>query len=166
MSVSLRALRSIGVLCCGVALLTGCLPEIDVTGKVVLTVDTEQRPILLLYPCTGDVTWVNVSADREGLTDNEQNEEIGTWETSESVTEATELDPRALAAPWTGPTVTLETDRGYIASAVGSGEESVLSQVSWRMEALPTLEPGKMYRNLDLDSHDLSEVTAASLCED
>ncbi|USQ77223.1 hypothetical protein [Ornithinimicrobium cryptoxanthini] len=134
------------------AVLSGCIaPDVEVSGALGVTVDEEARPVLVVEACDGGATVVSLSFDREGLTDDEVNEDIGQWTAAEPVPGASELALHAPAAPWQGEAVELPVDRGYIAGGQGAAEGEVLTQVSFRGPDLAGLDPALVYRN-DPDS--------------
>ncbi len=128
--------------------LAGCIaPEVEVTGALGVTVDEEQRPVVVVQACQGAATGVDLSLDREGLADDEEAEKVGTWIADSPVSGGSELVLHAPRRPWAGDSVELAVDRGYVATAVGEGHGAVLSQVAFRGQDLADMEPGTVYVN-------------------
>lgn len=143
------------------ALGAGCIaPDIEVIGALGVTVDADQRAVLVVEACAGAAVAVDLSLDREGLSADEENEEAGSWSADAPVPGTSRLVPAAPRDPWHGDPVELTADRGYIATAVGAGDRDVLSQVAFRGSDLADLEPGTVYTN-DADP-DVRELTGRS----
>ena len=131
-----------------VASMAACIaPDPGVIGALGLTVDEEQRPVVVVEACAGAATGVDLFFDREGLADGEENEEVAAWISDAPVPGASELALHAPAGPWAGESVEVVVDRGYIATAVGEGGREVLSQVAFRSGDLAAMEPGTVYTN-------------------
>ncbi len=129
-----------------VASLSGCVaPDVEVIGALGVTVDEQQRPVVVVEACEGAATQVDLSFDREGLTEDEENEQVAAWTSDVPVPGTSELVLTAPAGPWAGEPVDVVLDRGYIATAVGEGDREVLSQVAFRGEDFATMEPGTVY---------------------
>ncbi len=147
MAVGNRAGALVGVAVV-VASLTGCIaPDIEVIGALGVAVDAEQRPVVVVETCEGAARGVDLSFDREGLTEDEENEQVAAWRSDVPVPGTSEVVLSAPAGPWAGESVELVGDRGYIATAVGEGDREVLSQVAFRGEDFATMEPGTVYIN-------------------
>lgn len=131
-----------------VASLTGCIaPDVEVIGALGVTVDEEQRPVVVVAACEGAATGVDLFFDRENLTKDEESEQVAAWVSDVPVPGTSELVLSAPAGPWVGESVEVVVDRGYIATAVGEGEREVLSQVAFRGEDFAEMEPGTVYIN-------------------
>jgi hypothetical protein len=144
-----------------VASLAGCIaPDVTVIGALGVTVDEEQRPVLVVEACQGAATEVSLFLDREGLTDDEENEQVEAWTSDAPVPGTSELVLHAPAGPWAGRSVAMVVDRGYVATAAGEGDREVLSQVAFRGGDLPAMEPGTVYTN-DTDP-DVRELVGRS----
>ena len=144
-----------------VASLTGCIaPDVEVIGALGVTVDEEQRPVLVVEACVGAATEVNLFLDHEGLTDDEENEQVAAWSSDVPGPGTSELVLHAPAGPWAGESVEVVVDRGYIATAVGEGDREVLSQVAFLGRDLAAMEPGTVYTN-DTDP-DVRELVGRS----
>lgn len=153
-----------------VASLSGCIaPEVEVIGALGVTVDAQQRPVIVVEACEGRAAGVDLSFDREGLADDEENQQVAAWVPDAPVAGTSELvlhDPRG---SWGGEAVDVAPDRGYIATAVGEGDREVLSQVAFRGADLADLEPGTVYLNdADPDVRELvgrsAEEFSADVC--
>ena len=58
-----------------VASMAGCIAtEVEVIGGLGVTVDEEQRAVVVVEACEGAATGVDLFFDRESLTDDEENE--------------------------------------------------------------------------------------------
>ena len=153
-----------------VASLTGCIaPDVEVIGALGVTVDEKQRPVLVVEACKGAATEVNLFLDREGLTGDEETEQVAAWISDAPMPGTSELVLHAPAGPWAGQAVEVAVDRGYIATAVGEGGGEVLSQVAFRGVDLAAMEPGTVYINdSDLDVRELvgriAEDFTADVC--
>ncbi len=131
-----------------VASLTGCIaPDVEVIGALGVTVDEEQRPVVVVEACKGMATAVDLSFDRESLTENDENEQVAAWISDVPVPGTSVLVLNAPAGPWTGESVEVVVDRGYIATAAGEGDRELLSQVAFRGEDFAAMEPGTVYTN-------------------
>ncbi len=108
-----------------------------------MTVDEEQRPVVVVEACEGAATRVDLSFDRESLTEDEGNEQVAAWISDEPVPGTSELVLNASAAPWAGESVEVVVDRGYVATALGEGDREVLSQVSFGGEDFPRWSLGR-----------------------
>ena len=131
-----------------VASLAGCIaPDVEVIGALGVTVDEEQRPVVVVEACAGAATEVDLFFDREGLAEDEENEQVAAWSSDVPVPGTSELVLHAPAGPWAGESVEMVVDRGYIATAVGEG--TVRCSVRWHSAARtsPTMEPGTVYIN-------------------
>jgi hypothetical protein len=128
--------------------LAGCVaPDVEVIGALGVTVDEEQRPVVVVEACEGAATEVDLFFDRESLGDDEENEQVATWTSDASVPGTSELALHAPAGPWAGESVEVRVDRGYIATAVGQGAREVLSQVAFHGGDLGDMELGTVYSN-------------------
>lgn len=126
----------------------GCIaPDVVVIGALGVTVDEEQRPILVVQSCEGAVAGVDLTFDREGLADDQENEQVAAWIPQAPVRGVSELVLHAPTDAWQGEAVDVVADRGYIASAVGEGDSEVLTQVAFRGMDLLEMRPGAVYRN-------------------
>lgn len=144
-----------------VASLAGCIgPDVEVIGALGITVDEEQRPVVVVEACVGAATGVDLYSDRESLTDAEENEQIAAWISDAPALGTSELVLHAPAGPWVGESVEVGADRGYIATAVGEGDREVLSEVAFRGGDLANMETGTVYTN-DTDP-DVRELVARS----
>ena len=131
-----------------VASLTGCIaPDVEVIGALGVTVDEEQRPVVVVEACEEAATEVDLFFDRESMTGDRENEQIAAWISDSPVPGTSELVLHAPAGPWVGESVEVIVDQGYIATAVGEGDREVLSQVAFRGEDLVDMEPGTVYIN-------------------
>lgn len=143
-----RVAVSTAVTTVALAALTGCIaPDVEVVGAVGVTVDGQGRPVLVVEPCEGAAVSVDLFLDREGLEDDEANEQVGSWSAAAPAAGTTELALHAPADPWEGEGVQVSSERGYIASARGQGGDEVLTQVAFRASDLSAMEPGTVYRN-------------------
>lgn len=143
------------------ASLAGCIaPDVEVIGALGVTVDEEQRPVVVVEACEGAATEVDLSFDREGLTDDEENEPVAAWISDAPAPGTSELVLHAPAGPWEGESAEVVVDRGYIATAVGEGDSEVLSQVAFRGGDLADMKPGTVYTN-DTDP-DVRELVGRS----
>ena len=151
-----------------VASLTGCIaPDVEVIGALGVTVDAEQGPVVVVEACTGTATRVDLSLDRQGLTEGEENEQVAAWISDEPVPGRSELVLGAPAGPWAGESVEIVVDRGYIATAVGEGDREVLSQVTFRGEDVAAMKPGTVYTNdPDPDTEELVGRSAQDFSAD
>lgn len=122
--------------------------------------DEEQRPVIVVEACEGAATGVDLSFDREGLTDDEENEHVAAWISDSPAPGTSELALHAPTGPWEGEPVEVVVDQGYIATAVGEGDHEVLSQVAFRSGDLADMEPGTVYIN-DTDP-DVRELVGRS----
>jgi len=153
-----------------VASLTGCIAsDVEVIGALGVTVDEEQRPVVVVEACKGTATGVHLSFDRKGLSEDEENEQVAAWTSGVPVPGTSELVLSAPAGPWAGESVEVVVDRGYIATAVGEGDREVLSQVTFRGEDFAAMEPGTVYTNdTDPDARELvgriAEDFTADVC--
>jgi hypothetical protein len=95
---------------------------------------------------------VNLFLDREGLTDDEENEQVAAWISDVPMPGTSELVLHAPAGPWAGQSVEVIVDRGYMATAVGEGDREVLSQVAFRGVDFAAMAPGTVNIN-DYDLH-------------
>jgi hypothetical protein len=86
-----------------------------------VTVDEKQRPVLVVEACEGAATKVNLFLDREGLTDDEENEQVTARISDVPMSGTSELVLHAPAGPRAGQSVEVIVDRGYMATAVGEG---------------------------------------------
>ncbi len=128
--------------------LSACIaPDVEVIGALGVMVDEESRPVLVVEACDGAARLVTVSYNREGLTDDEENEDIASWTSAEPVRGKSALVIHAPSAPWQGEGVDLPVDRGYIAGGEGEGNKQVLTEVAFRGSQLAGMEPGTVYRN-------------------
>ena len=144
-----------------VASLAGCIaPDGEVIGALGVTVDEEQRPVVVVEACEGAATGGHLYFVRESLTDDEENEHVAAWISDAPVSGTSELVLHAPAGPWAGEAVKVVVDRGYIATAVGEGDREVLSQVAFRGGDLAAMEPGTIYAN-DTDP-DVRELVGRS----
>ena len=162
---ALAGLAGLAVL---IASLTGCVaPDVEVIGALGVTVDEEQRPVVVVEACEGVATRVDLSFDRESLTEGEGNEQVGAWIADEPVPGTSELVLNAPAGPWAGASVEVVVDRGYVATALGEGDREVLSQVSFRGEDFAEMEPGTVYINdTDPDARQLLGRSAEDFTAD
>lgn len=147
--------------------LAGCIaPDVEVVGALGVTVDDEQRPVLVVEACEGAASRVDLTFDREGLADDEENEHVASWISDAPVPGTTELVLHAPAGGWQGQAVQMVDDRGYIATAVGEGDSEVLSQVAFGGGDLDGMEPGTVYVNVadpdvrELVGHTTEDFTA------
>lgn len=136
--------------------LSACIaPDVEVIGALGVTVDQDARPILVVEACDGAAILVTLSFNREGLSDDEENEDIASWTSIEPAAGTSELVLHAPSAPWQGEGIHLPFDRGFIAGGQGEGDKQVLTQVAFSGAQLAEMEPGTIYRN-----HPNPEVTA------
>jgi hypothetical protein len=147
---------------------SGCIaPDVEVMGALGVTVDDEQRPVLVVEACEGAAAGVDLTFDREGLADDEENEQVAAWVPQAPVSGTSELLLHAPTGPWEGEAVAVVGDRGYIATAVGEGDSEVLSQVAFRGVDLVEMEPGTVYRNdTDPDERELIGSSAEDFTAD
>ncbi len=152
----------------GVVSLAGCIaPNVEVIGALGLTVDEEQRPVVVVEACNGAVTEVHLFLDRGNLSDDEENDQVSAWSSHVPVPGTSELVLHAPAAPWAGQSVEVVANRGYIATAVGEGDREVLSQVAFRGDDLADMEPGTVYINdADPDERELIGQSAENFKAD
>jgi hypothetical protein len=144
-----------------IAPLAGCIaPDVEVIGALGVTVDVDQRPILVVEACEGAATGVDLFFDREGVADDGKNKQVAAWVSDAPVPGTSELVLHSPAGPWAGEAVDVGVDRGYIATGVGKGERAVLSQVAFRGVDLAGMEPGAVYTN-DADP-DVRELVGRS----
>lgn len=143
--------------------LVACIaPDVEVIGAIGVTVDAHARPVLVVEACDGAATRVTLSFDREGLADDEENEDIAAWTSAEPVAGKSELILHAPTDPWEGRGVELVVGRGYIAGGQGAGEKQVLSQVAFSSSQLAGIQAGMVYRNdPDVDVATLVARTSA-----
>ena len=128
--------------------LSSCIaPDVEVIGAVGLTVDAQARPVLVVEACDGAATLVTLAFDRQGLADDEENEEIASWTTATPAAGKSELALHSPGAPWRGAAIELPIGRGYVAGGQGEGDKQVLTQVAFNAADLPGLAPGTVYRN-------------------
>lgn len=131
-----------------VASLAGCIaPDVEVVGALGVTVDEQHRPVIVIEACDGATARVDLSLDREGLADEEKNEQVASWIPDLAVPGTSELALHAPSGPWKGEAVAVAVGRGYVATAVGKGNREVLSQVAFRSVDLAEMEPGIVYIN-------------------
>jgi hypothetical protein len=131
-----------------VAGLSACIaPDVEVIGALGVTVDEDGRAVLVVEACDGAATGVDMFFDREGLADDEVNEDIASWAPTAPVRGTSRLVLHAPAEPWQGEAVELPLERGYIASGAGEGDAEVLSQVAFRGADLAELDPAMVYSN-------------------
>lgn len=139
----------------------GCIaPDAEVVGKVGVTVDDQQRPIIVMEACDATAEELHLSKDREGLPPEEPNEQLGEWTAEGGAPGRSELALHAPASPWAGDPVTLPDSGGVIAGATGTGWDEVLSQVSFRVADLETMEPGVIQVNQSTGSFALRSMTS------
>ncbi len=144
-----------------VASLAGCVaPDVEVTGALGVTVDEEQRPVVVVEACEGAATRVNLSFDREGLADDEESDQVAAWISDPPAPGTSELALHAPTGPWEGESAQVVVERGYIATGVGEGDREVLSQVAFRGGDLADMTPGTVYSN-DTDP-DVRELAGRS----
>ena len=150
-----------------VASLAGCIaPDVEVIGALGVTVDKDQRPVVVVEACEGAATAVDLFFDREGLTDDEKNEQVAARISDAPVPGTSELVLHAPAGPWAVEVAEVTVDRGYIATAVGEEDREVLSQIAFRGEELADMEPGMVYINdtgpdvRELVGHSAEDFTA------
>lgn len=150
-----------------VASLASCIaPDVEVIGALGVTVNEEQRPVLVVEACEGAATEVNLLLDREGLADDEENEQVAQWIADAAVPGTSELVLHAPGGPWEGESVEVVVDRGYVATAVGEGDREVLSQLAFRSGDLAAMNPGTVYSNdtdpdvRELDGRSAEDFTA------
>ena len=152
-----------------VVLLASCIaPDIEVIGALGVTVDEEQRPVLVVEACEGTALAVDLSFDRGSTTADEvENEPVSTWTSDAPVPGTSRLVLHAPASPWLGEAVELAADRGYIATSAGEGDDEVLSQVAFRGVDLADMEPGTVYVNdADPDVRELVGRSAENFTDD
>ncbi len=151
-----------------VASLSGCIaPDVEVIGALGVTVDEEQRPVVVVQACEGAAAGVDLFFDREGLAVDEENEQVAAWISNAPVSGSSELVLHAPAGPWAGEAVRVVVHRGYIATAVGEGDREVLGQVAFRDVDLATMEPGMVYTNdADPDVRELVRRSAEDFTAD
>jgi hypothetical protein len=144
-------------------LASGCVaPDIEVIGAVGVTVDEEARPVLVIEACEGAASAVTLSFNREGLADDEENEQIATWTAVNPAAGTSSLALHAPSAPWQGAGIDLPVERGYVAGGAGADDRQVLTQVAFSGSQLAGMEPGTVYRNEpDPDSTTLVASTPA-----
>jgi hypothetical protein len=131
-----------------VASLAACIAaDVEVIGAVGVTVDQNHRPVVVVEACEAAATEVDLVFDREGLTDDEENEQVASWFSDAPVPGTSELVLHAPASPWAGKPIDVLVDRGYIATAVGVEDSQVLSQVAFRGRDLADMQPGTVYTN-------------------
>lgn len=131
-------------------LLSGCLgfaPEpAPVQGAVGVTVDAQGRPVLVVETCTSAPGWVFLTWSREGLEDNQQNEQIGTYEAQGLSAGTNELVLHDPGSGWDGEPFELEP--GPLSVLVDGqtvdGETVAMTQFS--ADDLAGMEPGTVYR--------------------
>ena len=144
-----------------VALLVGCIaPDVEIIGALGVTVDKEHRPVVVVEACEGAATEVDLFLDRQGLTDDEENEQVSAWTSDTPVPGTSELVLHEPTGPWAGASVEVRVDRGYVATAIGEGDREMLSQVEFRGWDLAEMEPGYVYVN-DTDP-DVRELVGRS----
>ena len=119
-----------------------------------VTVDEQQRPVLIVEACQGTAAEVNMYFDRQGLADNEQNVKVETWVATDPQRGSGELTLHAPAEAWSGDPVELSSHRGYIVDGIGEGDSGVLSQVYFRGRDITSMDPGTVYTN-DAQGYDL-----------
>jgi hypothetical protein len=143
--------RSVGAAASAVlagASLSACIaPDVEVIGALGVTVDDAGRPVLVVEACDGAATLVTLSFNREGLTDDEENEDIASWTSTEPAAGRSELPLHAPSAPWQGESIDLSVERGYVAGGKGEGNKQVLTQVAFRGSQFAEMESGTIYRN-------------------
>ena len=128
--------------------MSACIaPDVEVIGALGVTVDQSARPVLVVEACDGAAILVTLSYNREGLADDEENEDIASWTSVEPVVGMSELVLHSPSAPWQGEGIDLPYDRGYIAGGQGEGDKQVLSQVAFSGAQLTEMLPGTIYRN-------------------
>lgn len=151
-----------------VASLTGCVaPDAEVVGALAVTVDEEQRPVIVVEACEGAAGSVDLTFDREGVAEDEENQPVAVWTAEVPVPGTSELVLQAPAGPWEGESVEVLLDRGYIATAVGEGDRDVLSQVAFGGEDFASMEPGTVYVNdADPDVRELVGLSAEDFTAD
>ncbi len=143
------------------ASLAGCIaPDVAVIGALGVTVDEEQRPVVVVEACEGAATRVNLFFDREGLTEGEENELVAAWISDPPAAGTSDLVLHAPTGAWEGESAEVVVDRGYIATGVGEGDREVLSQVAFRGGDLADMKPGTVYSN-DTDP-DVRELAGRS----
>lgn len=141
--------------------MTACIaPDVDVVGALGVTVDEDQRPVVVVEACDGAVAELDLFLDREGLAEDEENELVNAWVPQAPVPGSSELVLHAPTGAWEGQPVDVAGDRGYIVTAVGEGESEVLTQVTFRGVDLAGMEPGTVYRS-DADP-DVRELVGSS----
>ena len=151
-----------------VASLSGCIaPDVEVIGALGVSVDEEQRPVVVVEACEGAAAGVDLFFDRESLAGDEENEQVAAWISDAPAPGTSELVLHAPAGPWAGEAVKVVVDRGYIATAVGEGDREVLSQVAFRGVDLANMEPGMVYINdADPDVRELVRRSAEDFTAD
>lgn len=134
---------------CGVAVLaSGCIaPDVEVIGAIGVTADEQSRPVLVVEACEGAAALVSMSYDREGLADDEPNEDLGMWTATAPVSGTSKIILNEPEPPWQGEGVDLALNRGYVAGGQGEKFMQVLTQVSFRGTDLAEMDPGFVYRN-------------------
>lgn len=165
------AARAMAGLAVVVVSLAGCVaPDEEVIGALGVSVDEAHRPVIVVEACSGAATEVDLFFDREGLSDDEESEQVAAWHSSKSVAGTSELVLPAPGDPWQGQPVEVADDRGYVATAVGEGDHEVLSQVAFRASDLIDMRPRRVYVNhTDPDVRELVGRSAgeftAEVCE-
>jgi len=102
---------------------SGCnIVTTDISGQVGVTM-AHGHPTILVLSCDAALGILDVSGDRTGLNEDEENPRLGHWTAATPETGLVELDP-ANPAGWSGAGWEWETGRVVIVGA-GSADEDV-----------------------------------------
>jgi hypothetical protein len=117
-----------------------------------VTVDEKQRPVLVVEACEGAATKVNVFLDREGLTDDEENEQVAARISDVPMPGTSELVLHAPAGPQAGQSVEVIVDRGIHSDGGRWGGPWGAQSGGFRGVDLAAMAPGTVNIN-DYDLH-------------
>lgn len=126
--------------------LSGCIAGTspEVVGGIGVAVDEQERPVIVVEPCSEVTPTVMVVEGREGLAPSQTNEPVGSWTATTPVSTTTELALHDPGSRWDGDPVELKGARTYVADGTAGGSTS-FGQVAFRYAALADLEPGMVY---------------------
>lgn len=131
---------------CGM-LLAGCGNAVttDVNGATGVTVDDQGKPVVLVMVCHSTIDQIEISADREGLKETEENKILGTWTTSKAKKGLISLDLSAPGEEWkTESSFVPEASKGYIVIASQSDADVEATQASFHGRDLESLTPDEV----------------------
>lgn len=143
------------------AALSGCIAGTvpERVGGIAVTVDGQERPVVVVHPCEPSPLAVSVVRGREGLAPDQTNEAVGSWTASAPVTGTTELVLHDPGATWEGEPVELLGARTYVVDGAAGGRTS-LGTVAFAYADLAGMRRGSVYvSGTDPDAAGLVELS-------